>query len=254
MTTTPTPISTPRPITADTDSFTLYSEYTGVPPELVAECAANFQAFNQVTWDECAGDSWHDKAKVYYERHEEYLFDLLYGSRSKARRRQIYEEWGHWPKMAAEGPDVMEFGGGLGFTCSLLRDEGRTVTYCDVDGPASRFARWYFDRVGQNDIEILLTPSEQVVLPEDRQWDLIFSDSVIEHVPDPAATVDRLARATKPGGLLYLIIDAHEVSPGFPMHQHICIDELIAASPALRQMEHAIAEGDTLNAFRAPSA
>lgn len=237
-------------ITADTDSFALYAEYTGIAPELVAECAANFRAFNVVTWQECPGASWHDKAKVYYERHDEYLFDLLYGSRSKARRQAIYEQFGHWPKMRAEGPDVMEFGGGLGFTCSLLRDQGRNVTYCDVDGPASRFARWYFERAGQDDVEVLLTPSAELVLPEDRQWDLIFSDSVIEHVPDPAATVDRLARATRPGGLLYLIIDAHEVSPGFPMHQHVNIDELIAASPTLQGMQREIADGDTLNAFR----
>lgn len=243
-------MQTATPIAADTSSFVLYSEYTGVPVELVEQCARNFGNFNQVTWSECEGANWHDKAKVYYERHDEYLFDLLYGSRSKAWRRQVYQQYGHWQWMTSAGPDVLEFGGGLGFTCSLLRDEGRRVTYCDVDGPAARFAQWYFGRCGQNDIEIVRTPSERLVLREGRQWDLVFSDSVIEHVPDPVATVERLAQAVAPGGLLYLIIDAHEVSPAFPMHQHVHLQDLLAGAPTLRSLQHVHHEGDGLNAFR----
>ena len=159
-----------------------------------------------MTWSECEGATFCDKAKVYYENTDEYLFDLLHGSRSKAWRKQVYQHFGHWKWMTSIGPDVIEFGGGLGLTCSLLRDEGRRVTYCDVDGPAAKFARWYFERTGQRDIEILHTPSSELVLPEGRQWDLVFSDSVIEHVPDPAATVERLARALKPGGRAAVVL------------------------------------------------
>jgi len=77
-----------------------------------------------------------------------------------------------------------------------------------------------------------------------------ISDSVIEHVPDPAATVERLAQAVAPGGLLYLIIDAHEVSPAFPMHQHV--QDLLAAAPTLRALQHVKHDGDLVNAFRRP--
>ena len=97
----------------------------------------------------------------------------------------------------------------------------------------------------------MLTPSERLVLPEGRQWDLVFSDSVIEHVPDPVGTVERLAQATRRGGLLYLIIDAHEVSPAFPMHRHVYLADLLAGAPTLRSMQHVLHEGDGLNAFRA---
>jgi SAM-dependent methyltransferase len=239
-----------KAITADTSSAALYSEYTGIPVEIVEQCAAKFGAFNQVTWSECQGATFCDKAKVYYENTDEYLFDLLHGSRSKAWRKQVYQHFGHWKWMTSVGPDVIEFGGGLGLTCSLLREEGRSVTYCDVDGPAAKFARWYFERTGQRDIEILHTPSSELVLPEGRQWDLVFSDSVIEHVPDPAATVERLARALKPGGLMYLIIDAHDVGPAFPMHQHVHLKDLLAGSPTLRSLAHVHHDGDVVNAFR----
>ncbi len=236
----------------DEHAYKLYAEYTGLPEELIAQAAQNFGNFNQVTWNECHGEGWTDKAKVYYETNDEYLFDLLYGSQTKARRRAIYQQYGHWPWMVGAGPDVLEFGGGLGFCCSLLRDAGKRVTYVDVNGPAARFAKWYFARCGQTDIEQILTPSDRLVLPEGRQWDLVFSDGVIEHVPDPGATVERLARAVRPGGLIYLIIDAHEVSPAFPMHRHVHLDEILAGAPTLRGMQHVRHDGDVLNAWRAP--
>lgn len=236
----------------DEHAYKLYSEYTGIPEEVVAEAAKNFGSFNLVTWNECPGKDWNSKARVYYETNPEYLFDLLYGSQTKARRRAIYQQYGHWPWMVGNGADVLEFGGGLGFCCSMLRDEGKNVTYVDVDGPAAKFAKWYFARCGQDDIEQILTPSDRLVLPAARKWDLVFSDSVIEHVPDPAGTVETLARAVKPGGLLYLIIDAHEVSPAFPMHRHVHLAEILAGAPTLRRMQHVLHEGDGLNAFRAP--
>lgn len=239
------------PAAVDEHAFHLYAEYTGQPVELVAQCAQNFGNFNAVTWRECQGETWLDKAKVYYERHDEYLFDLLYGSQSKARRRAVYEHYGHWPWLVGAGNDVLEFGGGLGFCCSLLRDQGKRVTYCDVDGPAAKFAQWYFARCNQRDIEIVHTPSERLVLPAGRQWDLVFSDSVLEHVPDAAGTAERLAQAVRPGGLLYLIIDAHEVSPAFPMHRHVHLQDLLAGAPTLRSMQHVLHDGDTVNAFRA---
>ncbi|MGE3354134.1 MAG: class I SAM-dependent methyltransferase [Planctomycetota bacterium] len=247
MTATPTPTH----LDPDTHVYQLYAEYTNQPVELIAECARNFGNFNQVAWQECAGADWQAKAKVFYERSDEYLFDLLYGSQTRAQRREVYRRFGHWGWLERAGRTAMEFGGGLGFSCSLLRELGKQVTYVDVDGPAARFARWYFERTGQ-DVEVLLTPSDRVVLPSARQWDLVFSDSVIEHVPDPAATVERLAQATAPGGLLYLIIDAHEVSAAFPMHRHVHLEELLAGAPSLRAMEHVLHSGDTLNAFRAP--
>jgi hypothetical protein len=77
---------------------------------------------------------------------------------------------------------------------------------------------------------------------------------VIEHLTDPAATVDTLARAVRPGGVLYLIIDAHTVDPRFPMHRHVELRELLAQAPALAAMEHLLHDGDGLNAFRQPVA
>ena len=78
----------------------------------------------------------------------------------------------------------------------------------------------------------------------------INSDSVIEHLVDPGGTVETLAKAVKPGGVLYLLIDAHSVEDGFPMHRHIHIEELLDESPSLRAMDHVLHDGDGYNVFR----
>lgn len=242
--------SAPAPVTDTDDLLAYFSEYSGIPLPLVYECVRNYRGFNHVAWQECEGNDWRAKARVFYERSVEYAFDLLAGSHRRSKRLASLREHGHWDWLMREGRDVIEFGGGLGVTCSLLREAGKRVTYVDVGGPAQQFAKWYLERLGQHDIEMLVTPSEQAVLPVGRQWDVVFSESVIEHVLEPAATVETLARAVRKGGLLYLIIDAHEVSPGFPMHRHIHLDDLLAGAPTLRTLRHVLHEGDGLNAFR----
>lgn len=237
----------------DHDMFALFAEYSGMALEDVRTAAANYAAFNHAHWRECEGTTWEQRARQFYGLADGYVFDLIHGNRSKAHLRAIYEHFGHWKWFLASGSEVLEFGGGLGLTCSIFRDLGRRVTYVDVEGPVSRFARWYFAKTGQTDIEVLLTPVEKLVLPEGRQWDFVFSDAVIEHLVDPVGTVETLARVVRPGGILYLIVDAHTVDSRFPMHRHVYLDDLLAGSPALSAMEHVVHEGDGLNVFRKPS-
>ena len=51
--------------------------------------------------------------------------------------------------------------------------------------------------------------------------------------------------------MLYLLIDAHTVEEGFPMHRHVYLQELLDALAALRGMEHMLHDGDGYNIFRA---
>jgi len=235
----------------DHDLFQLFAEYSGRPAEWVREAARNYRGINNELWEQSAGKTWEERALTFYDEAEGYVFDLIHSNQSKQNLINIYKQWNHWPWFQRSGKEVLEFGGGLGLSCSIMRDLGRKVTYVDVDGAASRFARWYFERTQQQDIEVVLTPAKELVLPEGRQWDFIYSDSVIEHLVDPEGTVETLAKAVRPGGMLYLLIDAHSVEDGFPMHRHIHIKELLDGSPALRGMEHVLHDGDGYNIFRA---
>ena len=59
-------------------------------------------------------------------------------------------------------------------------------------------------------------------------------------------------QAVAPGGLLYMIIDAHNVGPDFPMHRHVYIQEILDRAPTLAAMDHLVHDGDGYNVFRAP--
>lgn len=224
---------------ADTHVHRLYAEYAGMPVGVVTQCVQHFASLHHVTWQACAGASWQDKASVYYEQHEDYMFDLLHRSTSRAQRKATYISDGHWTYLAGPARDVLDFGGGLGLAASLLAEVGKAVTYCDVDGPAANFAEWYFEQCGQA-IEVHRTPAREAVLPTDRRWDLVLVESVLEHVPDPAATIGRLARVVRSGGTLYLIVDPVEPPAAQPMRRRIDVDELLAGSPELRAMHHVL--------------
>jgi SAM-dependent methyltransferase len=237
----------------DHDLIELFAEYSGLPVDDVRRGVDAYTAFNAADWDDTPGQTWKQRAEAFYAGAHGYVFDLIHGNRSKEHLLGIWKRFDHLEWIEKSGPQVLEFGGGTGIACSLFRDLGRAVTYLDVPGPVSDFARWYFQRTGQDDIEMLMTPTDRVVLPAGRQWDFVFTDAVLEHLVDPAAAVEVLSRATRPGGILYLIIDAHNVGPAFPMHRHVYLDELLAGAPTLRDMDHLVHDGDGYNVFRQPA-
>lgn len=223
--------------TADAHVHRLYAEHSGLPVGVVTQCAQHAVAASQLVWPECAGASWAEKARTFFEQHEESLFLQMHRSTSRAHRRQQYVDGGLWELLVAgQVGSVLDFGGGLGLTSSLLQEAGQRVTYCDVDGPAARFARWYFDYNGQETIEVLHTAAAMAPLP-DRQWDLVNAESVLEYLGDPVATVECLADAVRPGGVLHLELDQHEASSACPMRRLVTLAALLDGSPTLRAMQ-----------------
>ncbi|HZN39486.1 MAG TPA: methyltransferase [Planctomycetota bacterium] len=234
---------------ADAHVHRLYADYSGLPFGVVTECAQRSDTLTQAVWQQCEGDSWRDKARVFYERYEEAMFDLLRHDTSRAQRRSDYEKDGIWSWLAGAGASVLDFGGGLGLTSSLMCEIGKQVTYCEVDGPALRFARWYFEGNGQRDIEVVRTPSATPQLPLDRRWDLVLVESVLEHVADPVATIENLASVVSSGGLLYLAIARTEAA--CPLRQPVAVADLMTGSAALRAMERVLETSDGRCVFRA---
>ena len=234
---------------ADAHVHRLYADYSGLPLGVVTECAQRADMLTKAVWQQCEGDSFCDKAKVFYERYEEALFDLLQRSTSRAQRRASYEKDGIWSWLAGAGRSVLDFGGGLGLTSSLMCEIGKQVTYCEVDGPALRFATWYFEGNGQRDIELVRTPSATAVLPIDRRWDLVLVEAVLEHVADPVATIECLAAGVSSGGLVYLAIARTEAECS--LRQPVALQELLAGSAALRAMERVLETSDGRCIFRA---
>jgi SAM-dependent methyltransferase len=244
-------MSTITPVgAADLHVHRLYGEYAGLPVGVVTQCAQHADALQQLTWQACPGADRAAKACAYHEGHEADVFAQLHRTSSRAQRRHEHERSGLAGWLAESGDAALDFGGGLGLSSSLLREAGKRVTYVDVDGPAAAFARWYFARSGQPDIELLTTPSDRVVLPAGRQWDLVLVERVLECVPDPAAVVERLAGALARGGVLYLVLESALTVTG-PSARPVAVDDLLARAPALRRLQHVLCGQDGRHAFRA---
>lgn len=232
---------------ADAHVHRLYGEYAGLPVGVVTQCVQHAAALQLELWHDCLGGTFAERARAYHEHHEEAVFALLQRTANRAQRRAEHEQSGFASWLEAAGDEVLDFGGGLGFSASLLRDAGKQVTYVDVDGAVTAFARWYFERCGQDDIEVHTTAVGDVELPAGRQWDLVLAENVLEWLPDPVAAVERLAAAVRRGGTLFVRLDAAAA----PMAHAVSIDELLTRSPALQRLQHVLRGDDGRHAFRA---
>lgn len=170
----------------------LVAEYTGETPEQVM-LKANSGAY-------MVRDAWRVKepksgAEVFafYSDTPAYLYDLVQWNASPAFQKLL-------AKLAyVRGERVLEIGGGIGTLTEFLAGRGNTVDYYDVPGVLLDCARWRFAR---------LPFAERIRIIEALEFgvfDRVIATDVIEHLhPEQVAlTLEELARALKPGGVLF---------------------------------------------------
>lgn len=233
----------------DSHVHRLFARYAGLPVGVVTQCAANHAALLHDSWREATEQSWVENATALFERCDDYVFELLHRATTRAQQQQAWCNEHVWGHLLAAGPTVLDFGGGLGLASSLLADAGKHVTYCDLDGPAARFAAWFFAQAGQS-IEMRSTRAARPELPAGRRWHVVLAEHVLEHVADPVATIEVLARAAHRRGLLHVVLDNAPL-PGAPLTRRVDVDALLAGSPALRAMQRVPLTDDGHLLFRA---
>lgn len=103
------------------------------------------------------------------------------------------------------GKRCLDFGSGVGSHAIGLMENGNEVSLLDVDGPLLAFA---VRRIGRRFDEPLLGPLGGLYYPEtalpDGTFDVLICADVLEHVFDPPAELERMARSMKRGGLMHL--------------------------------------------------
>jgi len=97
------------------------------------------------------------------------------------------------------GRRVLDVGCGGGLLAEGMARRGARVTGIDLAGEALAVARLHALDSGI-DVEYRLAPVESVARAEPSSFDLVTCLEMLEHVPDPAAVVDSLARLVRPGG------------------------------------------------------
>ncbi|MBA2607851.1 MAG: class I SAM-dependent methyltransferase [Actinobacteria bacterium] len=100
------------------------------------------------------------------------------------------------------GPDVFEFGHGIGSTAILLARHGFDVTAGDISEPARAFAA---QRFAKRKLPVKLLDLERES-PAAESFDAVVSFDVLEHLPNPVEQIAEMRTWLRPGGLLVLNI------------------------------------------------
>lgn len=156
---------------------------------------------------------WTDDLVRFYEQTDAFLYELVTWNRNA--NKVAIRQWMHGvlARMPAVALDVLTYGDGIGCDSLYLTQAGHRVTYCDLGELSERFAQALFAEAGlpfesRRDLDAL--PAEA--------YDAIVCLDVLEHVPDPASLVEKLARCLKPGGILIVSAPFFAVDSEFPTH------------------------------------
>jgi 2-polyprenyl-3-methyl-5-hydroxy-6-metoxy-1,4-benzoquinol methylase len=111
------------------------------------------------------------------------------------------------------GGEFLDFGSGIGSNAIVFGLAGFSVTLADVADPLRNFAKW---RCEQRGIRVRGLDLKHERLPVGR-FDVITCFDVLEHVPDPVASLRDMRAALKPGGMLF-VYAPFGPDPERPMH------------------------------------
>jgi 2-polyprenyl-6-hydroxyphenyl methylase / 3-demethylubiquinone-9 3-methyltransferase len=100
------------------------------------------------------------------------------------------------------GARVLDVGCGGGILCESLARRGAHVVGIDLASDNIEAARAHAAAGGLS-IDYRVTPVEAIAADESGTFDVVTCLELLEHVPDPAATVAACARAAKPGGHVF---------------------------------------------------
>ena len=133
---------------------------------------------------------------------------------------QLWYEHAHRYALAvglAEGRRVVDVGCGEGYGAAWLASRARSVIGVDVAPEAIAHARSSYQAAG---LSFAVGDARQMDLP-DGSADLVTCFETIEHVSNPGAVLDELARILAPAGILLVSTpDAAESDGQNPFHLH----------------------------------
>lgn len=200
-----------------------FSEFSGLSIEEIHFKMVNHQVINAEDFNE------RDNKEDFYENSKNYIYDLLNNNWHKFRvsnKINLFLPTALKLIKEHQGNKFMEFGGGLGVFCEIVKEyTGKDVTYVDIKGYISDFAKWRFSKYNLP-INTIIIPQDHFSLPE--KYDIIFTDAVIEHLP-PQQQEDyfyELCKYLNKDGLLISIIDLSGEEESMPMHFNVNINKV----------------------------
>lgn len=105
-------------------------------------------------------------------------------------------------KAGLAGKRVLDVGCGGGILSESMAAAGARVTGIDLSEKALGVARLHLFESGQS-VDYRLISAEQLADEQAGAFDVVTCMEMLEHVPDPASTIDACARLVKPGGEVF---------------------------------------------------
>ena len=105
-------------------------------------------------------------------------------------------------KVTLNGKNVLDVGCGGGILAESMAARGATVTGIDLADKPLNVARLHLMESGQS-VDYRLISAEDLATQQPHSFDLVTCMEMLEHVPDPAATVRACATLVKPGGWVF---------------------------------------------------
>ena len=100
------------------------------------------------------------------------------------------------------GKTVLDVGCGGGILSEAMAARGAQVTGIDLADKAIRVAQLHLLESGR-EVEYLTVSAEELASSRAGSYDVVTCMELLEHVPDPSATVHACATLVKPGGSIF---------------------------------------------------
>jgi 2-polyprenyl-3-methyl-5-hydroxy-6-metoxy-1,4-benzoquinol methylase len=165
-------------------------------------------------------DEWHEHIDVQQRESIEsfydtatYIYDLMGWHSLRDDNGPLAYVLGLEIAQARGVKQCLDFGSGVGSGALLFDRAGIAMSLADISTTLLDFARWRFS---QRRREASFYHLQQTELPREG-FDMILAMDVFEHLTDPAATVENLYRALRPGGVLFARIQVEDAGE-HPQH------------------------------------
>jgi SAM-dependent methyltransferase len=186
------------------------------PDEVAQRCERAVRAVAE-QWKVQVDPGSRESIERYYDGNRDYLYDLMEWHALRFDDSPLGYVTALDFALRRGCKSHLDFGSGVGAGTLLFARHGFTVALADISSTLLGFSRWRLERRG---IDAEYYDLKAQKLPTDR-FDMITAMDVFEHLTDPIAVIDELARALRPGGYLFGRFHA-DVDEDHP--QHIVLD------------------------------
>ena len=155
------------------------------------------------------GDAFIFETLVFWAKPERYQW-----SEQALKRIHLYAAQKNLP---AKNISILIFGDGTGNDSLYLAGQGFHVDYFDVpDSKTYQFAMNRFEKYGFLGQTIRVMPDYKSCF--DREYDVVISFEVLEHIPQPLAAIRDIASVLKVGGIALITEDFGDIVARLPTH------------------------------------